>query len=39
VKFTKFLEIGEYTICIIDLGGWTSLFVPGYGTITRSHSR
>ena len=27
VKFIFFLEIWEYAICIIDLGGWTSLHV------------
>ena len=25
VKFLNFVEIGEYAICIIGLGGWTSL--------------
>ena len=26
-KFINFVEIWEYAICIIDLGGWTPLII------------
>ena len=27
MEFINLVELGEYTICIIDLDGWTALFL------------